>query len=404
MSRKSLSDIGVSNLKPRAQRYAFPDPELRGHYVRVAPSGAKTFAVVARDPQGKQVWASIGPSDTLKVEEARERARRALQRIRGGLPPFEEAPTKPATFEEVAASWMKRHVEAKGLRSKAEMERCLKVYVLPDWRDRGFVSIRRGDITALLDKIEDDRGPRQADVVLGILRGIANWYAARHDDYASPFTKGMKRQPQTRRERILSDDELRAVWWQAERAGTFGAIVRMALLTGQRREKIATMRWADLSGDVWSIPASARGKGAGGSLKLPPAAVTVINSRPRMVGNPYVFAGRGNNAFNGFSKCKAAFDDALPKIKNAEGEEVAIANWTLHDLRRTARSLMSRVGVRPDIAERVLGHVIAGVEGIYDRHRYDEEKALALDRLASMIALILNPPGTNVVAMKERGQ
>lgn len=404
MSRKSLSDIGVANLKPRAQRYAFPDPEMRGHYVRVAPSGTKTFAVVARDPHGKQVWASIGPADTFKIEEARERGRRALQRIRDGLPPFEEAPTKPATFAEVAASWMKRHVEAKGLLSKAEMERCLKVYVLPEWEDRGFVSIRRGDITSLLDKIEDDRGPRQADVVLGILRGIANWYAARHDDYASPFTKGMRRQPQTRRERILSDDELRAVWHQAGKAGTFGAILRIALLTAQRREKIANMRWADLNGDVWTVPASAREKGAGGALKLPSAAMEVIKERPRIARNPFVFAGRGDNAFNGFSKCKAAFDDALPKLKNAEGEEVAIANWTLHDLRRTARSLMSRAGVRPDIAERVLGHVITGVEGIYDRHRYDEEKASALASLAGIVALILNPPGGNVVAMKDRGQ
>jgi integrase len=390
MSRKSLSDIGVANLKPRAQRYAFPDPEMRGHYVRVTPSGSKTFAVVTRDPHGKQVWASIGPADILKVEEARERGRRALQRIRDGLPPFEDVQTKPATFEEVATSWMKRHVEAKKLRSVAEIERCLNVYVLPGWKDRGFVSIRRGDVTTLLDKIEDDRGPRQADVVLGILRGIANWYAARHDDYVSPFTRGMRRQPQTRRDRVLSDHELGAVWRQAEKAGTFGAMIRVALLTAQRREKIATMRWADLAGDVWTIPVSAREKGVGGALKLSAAAMAVIKERPRMVSSPFVFAGRGDNAFNGFSKSKATFDDALPKLRAPDGTETPIANWTLHDLRRTARSLMSRAGVRPDIAERVLGHAIVGVEGVYDRHRYDDEKADALAKLADTIAKIVN--------------
>lgn len=402
MSRKSLSDIGVANLKPRAQRYAFPDPEMRGHYVRVMPSGTKTFVIVARDPNGKQIWAAIGPADAMGIEEARERGRRALQRIRDGLPPFEEAPRKPATFAEVSAGWLKRHVEAKKLRSSQEIERCLKVYVLPEWKDLAFASIRRGDIAVLLDKIEDSRGSRQADVVLGILRGIANWYAARHDDYASPFTKGMKRQPQTRRERILSDDELRAVWAQAGKASTFGAIVRLALLTAQRREKVATMRWDELTGDVWTVPASAREKGAGGSLKLPAAAMAVIEGRPRMAGNPFVFAGRGNNAFNGFSKSKASFDASLPKIRKPDGDEVEIANWTLHDLRRTARSLMARAGVRPDIAERVLGHVITGVEGIYDRHRYDQEKAEALASLSALIDRIINPPAENVVSMESK--
>ena len=389
MSRKSLSDIGVSNLKARPKRYAFPDPELRGHYVRVTPSGSKTFAVVTRDPTGKQKWAAIGPSDAMKIEEARERGRRALQRIRDGLPAFEDAPQKEATVEEVANSWLKRHVEAKKLLSAPEIERCLEVYVLPEWRSRAFVSIRRGDITELLDQIEDSRGARQADVVLSILRGISNWYATRHDDYSSPFTKGMKRQSQTRRDRMLSDDELRAVWAQAGKAGIFGAIIRMALLTAQRREKIASMRWADLTGNVWTIPANAREKGAGGSLKLPPAAMSVISERPRMASNAFVFSGRGDNAFNGFSKSKAAFDAALPRLKGADGTEAEISNWTLHDLRRTARSLMSRAGVRPDIAERVLGHVISGVEGVYDRHRYDEEKAGALASLAALVEKIV---------------
>ena len=402
MSRKTLSDIGVASLKPRPQRYAFPDPELRGHYVRVTPSGAKTFAVVTRDPHGKQIWAAVGSADAMKIEEARERGRTALQRIRDGLPPFEELAPRPVTFREVAESWLKRHVAAKKLRSAFEIERCLKVYVMDKWRDLPFAGIRRGDITKLLDEIEDNNGPRQADMVLAIIRGISNWYAARHDDYVSPVARGMKRQPMTKRDRILSDEELRLVWNQAENAGTFGAIARVALLTAQRREKIATMRWSDLAGDVWTVPGAAREKGVGGALKLPPAAVATINGRPRMVSNPYVFAGRGDSAFNSFSKTKAAFDAALPKVKTPEGKDAPIPSWTLHDLRRTARSLMSRAGVRPDIAERVLGHVISGVEGVYDRHRYDEEKAQALASLAALIERIIKTPVDNVVILKEQ--
>lgn len=106
-----------------------------------------------------------------------------------------------------------------------------------------------------------------------------------------------------------------------------------------------------------------------------------ISTRLHM-SNPHVFAAsRGSGPLNGFNKRKAAFDIAC-----------AVTGWTLHDLRRTARSLMSRAGVRPDISERVLGHVIAGVEGVYDRHRYDEEKADALGRLANLIDTIVNTP------------
>jgi integrase len=103
-----------------------------------------------------------------------------------------------------------------------------------------------------------------------------------------------------------------------------------------------------------------------------------------------VFAGRGGSHFKGYSKSKAAFDAKAP-----------LPQWQLHDLRRTARSLMSRAGVRPDIAERVLGHAIKGVEATYDRHSYSAEKAHALNALASLIENILAPTA-KVVDMSKR--
>jgi integrase len=390
LRRKTLSNLGVAALKPHAARYAFPDPELRGHYVRVSPTGAKSYAVVRRDPgTGKQIWAAIGTADVMNIEDARTRARVALQRIKEGLPAIEPKPVAAETFQQVSENWLKRHVQARGLRSEPEIRRALDKYVLPDLADREFVSIRRSDVASLLDRIQDDHGARQADLVLAYLRAMANWFATRNDNYVPPFARGMRRQAPTKRERILTDDELRAVWRQAEKAGTFGAIVRMALLTAQRREKVASMRWADISGGVWTVAAGEREKGAGGTLRLPPAAVAIIEQRPRLASNPFVFAGRGDVAFNGFSKGKAAFDVTMPKLEAPDGTEMEIPNWTLHDLRRTARSLMSRAGVRPDIAERVLGHVIGGVKGVYDRHRYGDEKSEALAKLAEMISAIV---------------
>jgi integrase len=110
----------------------------------------------------------------------------------------------------------------------------------------------------------------------------------------------------------------------------------------------------------------------------------LIKSQPRFVNCDYVFAGRGNVPINGFSKAKMLLDT---KMTAANG--VPIAPWTVHDLRRTARSLMSRAGVRPDVSERVLGHAIQGVEGVYDRYSYDTEKGEALQMLSDLIVQIV---------------
>jgi integrase len=372
--RRTLTDKGVAALKLRGKTVAFPDPQLVGHYVRIQASGSRAFVAVARDPNGKQIWHTVGSADVLKIEEARDRAREAIKRIKAGLPAIEPLPVKPDAFKAVAENWLKRHVTAKKLRSEHEIRRCLEKYVYPKWAERDFVSIKRSDITALLDHIEDAHGSRQADLTLAYVRSIANWFASRDDDYVSPFTRGMRRHANGARSRILKDDELRAIWKQAEANGQFGAIVRLLLLTAQRREKVATMKWADIVDGVWTIGTDEREKGNAGLLVLPAQALAIIEAQPKMAENPYVFAGRGDGCYD-ISQSKGPFDRKLPKMER----------WTLHDLRRTARSLMARAGVRPDIAERVMGHAIAGVEGVYDRHSYREEKADALRQLAAII-------------------
>jgi integrase len=400
--RKSLSDAGVRALKPRAARYAHPDPELAGHYVRVQPSGAKSFVAVTRDPtNGKQVWATIGPADLMTVEEAREKARDAIKRVQAGQPAF-ETPVKAELFADVAEQWLKRHVAAKGLRSAPDLARLLKTHVYPRWANRPFLDIRRSDVAALLDEIEDNHGPRQADYVLAIVRSVMNWRAARSDDYSAPISRGMRRtNPKERaRARILSDEELRAAWKAAKSDGAFGAFIRLLLLTAQRREKVASMRWRDIANGTWTIPAEVREKGAGGELELPPAALDIIEAQPRIGESPYVFAGRSvkgreHACLSGFGKRKRALDAKVA------AELPNVPQWQLHDLRRTARSLMSRAGVRPDIAERVMGHVQPGVAGVYDRHAYFDEKADALAKLAALVNAIVKPRSAEIVPLRQ---
>jgi integrase len=389
--RKRLTQNQLLSLPAKPQRYFHADPELSGHYIRVMPTGAKSYAATARDPYGKQVWATIGSADVLKIEEAREAARNIIKRIRAGKPPVETPPVKPDSYQAVADNWLKRHVKAKKLRSLYEIERVLNKYVLPVWGKRSFIDIKRSDIAGLLDVVEDEHGKRQADVVLAIVRGIANWYGTRHDTYTSPFTRGMRRSDAKARERILDDAELRKVW-RAASAGTFGAFIKMLLLTAQRRGAVLRMQWSETSDDgVWTIPNVDRAKGNAGALKLPTQALATLKTQPRLSGNPYVFAGRGDGPINGISKAKVAFD-----------KHSGVANWTLHDLRRTSRSLLSRCGVRPDVSERLMGHALPGVEGIYDRFSYADEKADALVRLAALIdEIVSGEPSGKVVRLRK---
>jgi integrase len=199
-----------------------------------------------------------------------------------------------------------------------------------------------------------------------------------------------------KRNRILDDQEIKAVWDACE--GTFGDIVKMLLLTGQRLEEVGGMRWSDLNDGVWSIPHEARAKGVPEMLRLPQAALDILNARDRLAGNPFVFPGRATGKpFNSYSQGKAELD---AKLNLSTPDK--LPQWQLHDLRRTAGSLMSRAGVTPHTAEGVLGHTIKGVEGIYDRHKYADETAYALEALAALVGRIVNPPkGGTVVDFAE---
>jgi integrase len=379
MARKTLTDKSVVALKPRDKLYAQPDPQLPGHYIRVSPTGSRTFVAVTRDPNGKQVWTTIGKAHLIGIDEARQKAREVINRVKGG-----QRVEGPQSFESVANEWLKRHVDAKGVITAPAIRGNLRNHVLPVWAGREFESIKRGDVSTLLDSIEDNAGPVAADRVLGILNTMFRWYAVRNDDYNSPIVRGMRRTStkQRARDRILSDDEIRLIWSKAE--GTFGDLVKMLLITAQRRDKVASMRWDEISADgVWTVRnGNRRQKGTGGELALPPMALDIIRSRPRFASSPYIFPGpRGVSYLGAYSRAKQALD-------RATGE---LPHWQLHDLRRTARSLLSRAGVRPDIAERVLGHAINGVEGTYDRHSYRAEKTHALTALAGLIENILAP-------------
>lgn len=391
--RKSLTDRMVAHLPVRPKTYVHADEEMAGHFVRIMPSGVKSFVAVARNPIGKQVWSTIGSIEHFKIDEARDRARAIIRRIKDGLPAKDVPPPTPDSYAAVANNWLERDIKKKKLITHREIERVLAKYILPAFGDRPFTSIKRKDISQLMDRIEDRNGPRMADVVLSNMRAIADWYAKRDDDYVSPFVRKMRRSTAKPRDRILTDDEIRAMWKQTGQLGTWGAFLRVLLLTAQRSQVVRTMRWADLHDDggslVWQIPSVERAKGTAGRLRLPDLAVGIIRQQPRIADNDFVFA--GSRSDGPFAVGKTHRNFSKPK----EG------GWTFHDLRRTARSLLTRLRIDRDVAEAVLGHQLKGVEGVYNRFDFFDEKAHALAALANLIGDIINGAPDKVIPIRQ---
>lgn len=391
----------VAKVKPNGKKQIIFDPETSGLALVVTKNGKKSFTIMTRNPEGKQKWSQIGTPSTLTVAEARQKAAEAIQRVKQGqpaLPPAERPKAAPETFKAVAARFLERHVDQEGLLKGYEVKRQLERYVYPEWQNEPFESIRRGRVADLLDKINDKKagesgdmgGAVMADRVLSTLRKLFNWYEVRNEEYSSPIVRGMRTNSSKARDRFLTDEEIRALWADWTDAGTFGAFLKVCLLTAQRKGEVIAMRWDEISEQgVWTIPAEERGKSNGGTLILPPLALAIIKAQPQIAGNPYVFAGRGGAAIGNLGNDKRLLDARVPTAQP----------WRIHDLRRTASTLMNRAGIRDNIVERVLGHKITGVAGVYNRHSYTDEKGEALAALALMVERILAGEQNNVVQL-----
>ena len=261
------------------------------------------------------------------------------------------------------------------MRTARERERIVEKNIVPAIGNIVMSDLRLEDINAMLDPIEEQSGAPMRDQVLRVFAAIARWHQTREQGYVAPVTRGMWRVTKRDRERILTDEEIRAIW-HAGAGSVFGSMVRFSLVTAQRREKVRTLRWSDITDGVWTIRKEDREKGVPPVLRLPKLAIDILEHQPRV--GEFVFRSRGAGPLGSSGFHKAEFDKAC-----------GVVGWRFHDLRRTARTLMSRIHIKPHIAEQVLGHSLRGVEKVYDRHPYVNEMADALTRLAETVADII---------------
>jgi integrase len=374
MASLTAKDVEAQRASP--QRREIPDDYMRGLYLIVQPSGAKSWAVRYR-LGGKSAKHTIGPYPAFSLKQARDAAAKVLRSVSEGHSPKErQAGTVAAAVEQ----FLERHGKHYRPKPLYEATRRLRLYVVDNWGTRKLDSISRADVRAMLDRVD---APVAANRVHSIVRKFFNW-AVENDLIANSPMNGLRApNPETPRDRVLTDEELKAVWRAADKQGQpFGSIVQLLVLTGQRRSEVAGMMWSelDLDAGVWTLPRQRTKNNRRHEVPLSKQAVEILK-RLRRIGDEYVFTLNGTAPYNGF-KAKERFDGALN-----------IAPWTLHDLRRTAASGMAKVGVSLVVIEKALNHVsgsLAGIVGVYQRHEFAEEKRTALREWADYVERLVN--------------
>ncbi len=400
MPKRKLTSPMVEKIHPpaRAGRVEYWDTVLPGFHLRVTKGGAKTFALMTR-LRGKQIRVTIGQAGVLSLAVARDKARDALAKVDKGEDPREERrqfQTPPSDLvEHVVADFIKRHVRAKTRKRSAEdTERYFRNHVLPRWSGRSIKAIRRQDVLDMLDDIVDDGKPVAANRALAVVSKMFNWCAGRGIIDASPVAGIERPSEEVERDRVLTDDEIAALWGAWDNMGfPFGAISKMLLVTGQRRNEAANMRWSDIDLDdaLWTLPREITKGARSHEVPLAPLAVELLGSLPRIGENDFVFGTgrRGDKPPSGFSDAKIRAD-----------QWSGVKGWVLHDLRRTVGTGMARLGIADQTISRVLNHAEGGVTKIYKRYSYLDEKRGALDAWARKLESILRPvDGDNVVRL-----
>jgi integrase len=363
------------------------DDKLPGFGLYVGTSGARSYFLEYRPGRGRGIHKrriSIGKHGApWTPQTARDKALEYLTGIRDGRDPLgereasERGPDPARLASTVVIEWLKR--DQAGNRSRSEVERVMRREVLPVWGARPIEEIRKRDIIALIDGIADRGAKIMANRTLAHLKRLFRWAAARDIIEGDPAAHVEKPAPETRRDRVIRDDELATIWRAAGAMGfPFGPAVQLLVLTAARRQEIFGLSWREVDSDSAAIrlPAERAKTKEGRIIPLSPVALSVLDEMPRFAGGDFVFGQGGQAPFANVGHAKSRLDRLI-----AEARDEPMPAWRLHDIRRTVATGLQRLGTRLEVIEAVLGHVSgsrAGIVGIYQRHRFDDEARAAL--------------------------
>jgi integrase len=434
MGKRSLTDRTLKSLKSATagKHYDVMDSVLSGFGVRVSDTGRRTFILLTRFPgSSNPTRRALGEYGAITLAEAREKAADWKKLIKRGIDPAAEEERQRRAEERkqensfaAVAEQFTAHIHRQKLRSAPIMGRELHDKFVEEWGSRPVTEIAADDVKRIIRRAVDRGSTYQAFRDFALIRRLFNW-ALGTDDYNLQFNpcdrlnSGDLIGERHARDRVLSDDELRALWRATERLDyPYGPLYRLLALTGLRLGEACGANWSefDLERREWTIPAERMKKVKGGAkpfmVPLTDAMLTVLNSLPRFPSGEFLFShshGKRPLKPNHFSDVKERLDalmiEELRKLATERGKDtkrIAMPDFVNHDIRRTVRTHLSALRIGEEVREAVLAHVRPGIKGVYDKHQYLDEKREALTLWNARLRSIVEPPPDNVVRLASR--
>jgi integrase len=423
LTDRFLAALKVEN--GRKDRLVF-DTACPGLGVRVTAKGTRTFLAQWTDPATRRkVREPIGVWGAITIEQARDAVRARLGAVAKGIDLKAERQQRRAeaereraeaalTFNALIEEWKALHLAHRRPRYAAEAERAIRCGLPDELLRRPAARITRTDAVNALDRIVKAGKVVTAGRTMAYARACFAWAKKRGKVPENPFAELPIAAGTTERERVLTDAEIAEVWSAANTLGyPFGPFYRLMILTLQRREEVAGMRWSEISADMtrWTLPGARMKNGKPHDVHLPEAARAVLRSIPRIDGCDLVFStttrrltvsenaepkGRRKaepTPISGFSQGKRYLDAAIAKVRMEAAAKLGrkpepMTAWRVHDLRRTGVTTLVALGFDSIVVDKLLAHQPAklrGVAGVYQRHDFARERAAALDAWAAHV-------------------
>ena len=389
-TRQSVAALTVPPGK--ADAFAW-DSEIPGFGVKLSAGGSRRWVLQYR-PQGQRAAKrlTIAAVDALSLDDARKEARKLLAgAITGNDPHAARAKAKvPAPAALIVADLVARYLEHCATRQREGTLYQTRLHLMKHWAPLHPLAadrVRRADVAAQLSTLARTSGGVSANRSRAALSALYSWAIGSGLVEMSPVVGTLKQAEERPRERVLTDAELRAIW-HASKDDAHGRITRLLMLTAQRREEVGGVSddEIDYGAAVWTLPAERSKNRRAHAIPLSAPALAILRDAPRVEGRRFLF-GERDSGFSGWSRCKARLDERLREAGTP------VAEWTLHDLRRTAATVMAdRLGIAPHVVEAVLNHYSGhrgGVAGVYNRAAYAIEKRAALDAWGAFVTEVV---------------
>ena len=448
MATKFITKQAVDDCKPGKRQellWDSGDRAVKGFGLLVMPSGVRSYIFQYRigGRAGRTRRYTIGRHGKFTPDSARSFAKKLAIEVAQGIDPIDGVRSKIAAGEQAKELAIEEHHRARELAFRAYVERflagglrtgarertradyraMLRNHVTPILGDKPLPEIRRADIVRVMDRIPAGQ-PSVRRLVFAVVRKLFNWAKGRGDIETSPLDGMETPQPAASRDRVLSDEELAlALRAAGKMERPFGPLYLLLFATGQRREEVAGLDWAELdrAGATWTLPRERSKNGEANIVPLNRHAMAVLDrlagrdteERPLWPRKGLCFTTTDTTRVSGYSRAKSRLDALVEQLARQDALEagndpdgVPVNPWRLHDARRTLATALQRLGVRFEVTEAVLNHTAgasrSGVAGVYQRHGWGPEKRAALDAWADHCDRLLHPADDTANVVKLR--